>query len=164
MEIDIPYKCNLKCINCNRSCTQAPSDSALSVQDVADFLAQSREQEAQWNRIRLLRGEPTLHADFFGIVDLLLAYRNASHPNLRIVVCTNGAGPKVRRVLEGLPDGVVVKNTSKNKRQRLFRPFNKAPVDAPLLHRFSDFSGQQSQIYGFYRIYFPCRFLIKIAG
>lgn len=140
VELDITYRCNLRCGNCNRSCTQAPSDLALTVGDVADFLAQSREQGAGWDRIRLLGGEPTLHADFFGIVDLLLAYRDDGHPDLRIVVCTNGAGRRVRRVLDGLPEGVVVKNTFKSNRQRLFRPFNKAPVDAPLLHRFSDFS------------------------
>lgn len=30
-EIDITYKCNLKCINCNRSCTQAPIDTEMPV-------------------------------------------------------------------------------------------------------------------------------------
>jgi hypothetical protein len=140
VEMDITYRCNLRCGNCNRSCTQAPSDRELSVQDVADFLAQSREQGARWDRIRLLGGEPTLHKNFLEIVDLLLAHRAAGRPNPRIVVCTNGAGRKVQRVLDSLPDGVVVKNTSKNSRQRLFRPFNKAPIDAPPPHRFSDFS------------------------
>ncbi len=140
VEMDITYRCNLRCGNCNRSCTQAPSDAALTIQDVGDFLAQSREQGARWDRIRLLGGEPTLHKDFFAILDLLLSYRADGHPALRIVVCTNGAGRKVNRVLDRLPEGVVVKNTFKNSRQRFFRPFNKAPIDAPLLHRFSDFS------------------------
>jgi hypothetical protein len=44
-EIEITYKCNLKCINCNRSCAQAPSDLEMPVSDVENFVAQSIEKK-----------------------------------------------------------------------------------------------------------------------
>jgi len=139
VEIDITYRCNLQCANCNRSCTQAPSKRDLSTTRVAAFIDQSIAAGARWKRIRLLGGEPTLHRDFFAILDQLMTYRRAYRPKMRIVVCTNGSGPRVRQVLSHLPNGIEVKNTFKNGSQRLFRPFNKAPADSSLF-RFSDFS------------------------
>ncbi len=139
VEIDLTYRCNLQCANCNRSCTQAPSKLDLSTAQVAAFIDQSIAAGARWERIRLLGGEPTLHKDFFAILDQLVRYRRAHRPKMRIVVCTNGSGPRVREVLFHLPKGVEIKNTFKNGSQRLFRPFNNAPADSPLF-RFSDFS------------------------
>ncbi len=70
-EIDITYKCNLKCINCNRSCTQAPSDTEMKVSDIEAFIRQSVKKNIIWKRIRILGGEPTLHSRIFDIMDLL---------------------------------------------------------------------------------------------
>jgi len=139
VEIDITYRCNLRCANCNRSCTQAPTDIEMPVSRIADFIHESVEKGIRWRRIRLLGGEPTLHQHFFDILHLLLAYRSRHNPDLRIVVCTNGRGARVNRVLDRLPHGVEVKNTFKTDRQRLFRPFNKAPVDS-LWYRFADYT------------------------
>jgi sulfatase maturation enzyme AslB (radical SAM superfamily) len=139
-EIDITYKCNLNCVNCNRSCTQAPSDLELPVAAVEAFLAQSAAQQIAWQRIRVLGGEPTLHSRFFDIIDLLTAYRQTHNPAVRLVVCTNFHGAKVRRVLEQLPPSIVIKSTLKTSRTNLFRPFNVAPADRRLLNRFSDYT------------------------
>lgn len=139
VEIDVTYRCNLRCSNCNRSCTQAPSATDLSVGAVESFLKESITGGCRWERVRLLGGEPTLHPDLGAILERLLAYRSGHNPGLRIVLCTNGAGKRVNRVLRRLPEEVVVKSTAKGSRQRLFRPFNMAPVDNPL-YRFSDFS------------------------
>lgn len=139
VEIDLTYRCNLQCANCNRSCTQAPSKLELSTAQIAAFIDQSIAAGVRWDRIRLLGGEPTLHKSFFAILDRLMTYRRAHRPKMRIVVCTNGSGPRVRKVLSHLPNGVEVKNTFKNGSQRLFRPFNRAPADSPWF-RFSDFS------------------------
>jgi hypothetical protein len=139
VEIDITYRCNLRCANCNRSCSQAPSGVEMPVERIAAFIRESVDAAAGWERIRLLGGEPTLHRDLFPILDLLLAYRRRHHPGLRIVVCTNGRGRRVNAVLDRLPEGVEVKNTFKTERQRLFRPFNRAPADSPWF-RFSDYT------------------------
>ncbi len=139
VEIDITYRCNLGCANCNRSCTQAPSRTDLPPEAVAAFLDESLAAGSRWERIRLLGGEPTLHPRFFEILDLLEAHRRRHHPAMRIVVCTNGTGRAVHRVLARLPAAVAVKNTSKGPGAPLFRPFNRAPVDSPW-HWFSDFA------------------------
>lgn len=139
VEIDLTYRCNLHCCNCNRSCTQAPSRLDLSVARVAGFIHDSVAQGRSWERIRLLGGEPTLHPDFDVIVDMLRDYQTRHNPRLRLVVCTNGNGTRVRRTLANLPDGIVVKNTWKGARQRLFRPFNMAPLERPL-YRWAKYS------------------------
>lgn len=138
-EIDITYRCNLKCGNCNRSCTQAPSRMAMSPAQIAGFVRESIASGIHWERIRLLGGEPTLHPALSEILNQLRAYREKSAPGLRIVLCTNGCGERVRRVLATLPPDVEIKNTFKTTRERLFRPFNLAPRDLRR-YRFADFA------------------------
>jgi len=139
VEIDITYRCNLRCRNCNRSCTQAPSPTDISVETIDSFVAESIARGIRWERIRLLGGEPTLHPALPVILDRLLGYRAAQNPALRIVLCTNGSGRRVNRVLAALPKSIAVKSTAKSERQRLFRPFNRAPVDSRW-YRFADYS------------------------
>jgi hypothetical protein len=139
IELDITYQCNLKCINCNRSCSQAPSKDQLSVRQVNDFIKDSIQNHAKWERIRLLGGEPTLHPNLFKIINLLLDYKKNYLPSLRIVLCTNGFGKKVNSVLEKLPKEVIIKNTLKHSNYNLFRPFNVAPVDS-IKNIFADYS------------------------
>ncbi len=138
VEIDITYRCNMRCLNCNRSCTQAPAAIDMPVAQVEAFLADSVAVGIRWDRIRLLGGEPTLHPELPSMLSLLETYRSRHNPTLRIVVCSNGSGRQVRKVLSALPPYVTVKNTYKTDRQRLFRPFNQAPVDLRR-YRFADF-------------------------
>ncbi len=139
VEIDITYRCNLKCINCNRSCTQAPSEIEMPVAMIAKFVAESIDRKIKWQRIRILGGEPTLHSRFFDIVGLLMDYRRMHNPTVRLVVGTNYHGRRVRRILEQLPPSVVIKSTLKRSRSNLFRPFNVAPVDTTV-NRFSEYT------------------------
>ena len=139
VEIDITYKCNLKCLNCNRSCAQAPSEVEMPVGTVEAFIAQSIDQKIAWKRIRVLGGEPTLHRRFFDIVDRLMDYRQTHNPAVRLVVGTNFYGRRVRRVLERLHPSIAIKSTLKISRTNLFRPFNVAPVDTRF-NRFSDYT------------------------
>lgn len=139
VEIDITYKCNLKCANCNRSCTQAPSEIEMSVATVETFIEQSVAQRIPWKRVRVLGGEPTLHSRFYDIIDCLMEYRRVHNPGVLLVVGTNYHGRRVRRVLERLPPSIAIKSTLKQSRTNLFRPFNVAPVDT-LFNRFSDYS------------------------
>ena len=138
-EVDITYKCNLKCINCNRSCSQAPSDAEMPVAQIKDFIRQSAENKIAWERIRILGGEPTLHSRFFDIIEMLLDYRRRHNPAVRLVVGTNFYGDRVRHVLEKLPETITIKTTLKSSRVNLFKPFNLAPVDTRM-NRFSDYS------------------------
>lgn len=138
-EIDITYQCNLKCINCNRSCTQAPSNREMPVADIKAFIEQSIEKQIAWKRIRILGGEPTLHSRIFDIIDLLINYQQTYNPSVRLVLGTNFFGNQVHRVLEQLPDGITLKSTLKSSRVNLFKPFNVAPVDR-WYNRFSDYA------------------------
>jgi hypothetical protein len=139
VEIDITYKCNLKCINCNRSCTQAPSNIEMPVADVEAFIAQSIDRKIAWKRIRILGGEPTLHSRIFDITDLLINYQKQYNPSVRLVLGTNFFGDPVHRVLEKLPDAIKLKSTLKSSRVNLFKPFNVAPIDTRV-NRFSDYA------------------------
>ncbi len=140
IEIDITYVCNLKCINCNRSCSQAPSGIEMPVADIESFISQSVESKIAWERIRILGGEPTLHRHIYEIIDLLVSYQRTYNPSVRLVLGTNFFGQQVHRVLRNLPDAIVVKSTLKSSRVNLFKPFNVAPVDT-IHNRFSDYAG-----------------------
>lgn len=138
-EIDVTYKCNLNCINCNRSCTQAPSAMEMTVEDISNFIKQSIENEILWKRIRLLGGEPTLHSRIFEILDLLTWYQKNHNPAVKLVLCTNFFGKKVHQVLKKAPDSFIIKSTLKTSQMNLFKPFNVAPRDT-LYNLFSDYS------------------------
>ncbi len=139
VEIDITYKCNLKCLNCNRSCTQAPEDTEMPVSMIETFIRESVEKNVKWKRIRILGGEPTLHSRIFDIIDRLRKYRSVYNKDVRLVLGTNYFGGKVRNVLDKIPGDIIIKSTLKTSRVNLFRPFNVAPIDT-WFNRFSDYS------------------------
>jgi hypothetical protein len=138
-EIDITYKCNLKCTNCNRSCTQAPSQTEMPLSMVEGFLQQSVDKQVAWKRIRILGGEPTLHSRIFDIIDLLINYQRVYNPSVKLVLGTNLHGARVHRVLEKLPDAIFLKSTLKSSRVNLFRPMNMAPTDS-VLNCYADYT------------------------
>ena len=72
IEIEITYRCNLRCINCDRSCRQAPTNEQMSVEQIQKFINESVDNNVKWERIRVMGGEPTLHPDIFEILNLLL--------------------------------------------------------------------------------------------
>ncbi|MFY0580306.1 radical SAM protein [Cystobacter fuscus] len=140
IEIDITFACNLRCFNCDRSCTQAPSGERMNVEQVRRFVDESRAQGRRWKRIRILGGEPTLHPELQAILSVLLSWRDSESPDTLIELVTNGHGDRVRRVLEQLPEGVRIKDTRKQERfQPKFEPFNLAPRDEVWL-RHADYS------------------------
>src|SRR5262245_1701764 len=112
IEIDITYACNLACFNCNRSCEQASTGDHMTREQIVRFVDESVARRIRWERIRLLGGEPTLHPDFFGIVETLRDYRARHSPATRIEVATNGYGEKVRGILARVPPDVAVIDTA----------------------------------------------------
>jgi len=131
LELDITYACNLNCFNCNRSCEQARDNDHMSVGQIQHFLCESRARNKKWRLIHVIGGEPTLHPQFLEIIGLLLDYRRSFSPRTRIVVCTNGHGDYVQRMLSLLPPEIVILNTAKRSQiQPDFLTFNVAPVDS----------------------------------
>jgi hypothetical protein len=134
--LTLTYDCNLRCLNCNQSATQAPSTEAMSLEQIESFLAESRDKNQEWKRIRLSGGEPTKHPRFLEIIDLLLDYKQRHAPATVIDINTNGSGRQVREKLAQLPPQVLVNDTSKESLDTpqtpyYFRTFNVAPIDVP---------------------------------
>lgn len=146
IEIDITYRCNLRCPNCNRSCGQAPSKEEMTVEQIEEFIKNSIDNNVKWKQIRLIGGEPTLHSKFFTILELLLIYRSTYNPDLHIVVATNGFGDYVKKVLSKIPKDIIIENTYKDFEIPTFFPFNIAPKDS-ILYKNVDYSNGCRIIY-----------------
>ena len=128
LEMDVTYKCDLGCPNCNRSCRQAPSQVEMDLRQVESFVASSRKTERHWSRVRLLGGEPTLHKHIREIIRILL--EGLGPHGTRIELATNGYGQVAEELLAELPDTVSIENSHKTGPSNPhFRPFNHAPRD-----------------------------------
>lgn len=118
IEIDITWLCNLSCFDCNRCCGEAPTQDHMTIEQIEQFIDESRRRNHNWEVIRVLGGEPTIHPQFVEIMDLLIEYKR-SLPNrgmeLSLVVYTNGFSKKSLRLVEELPHDVVVCNTMKDR-------------------------------------------------
>ncbi len=135
INLDITYRCSLNCFNCNRSVRQAPATDDISINQIKKFLNESKQLNWQWKRISLMGGEPTLHPQFFKILDILNEYHNQCD----ILVSTNGYGTKVNEVIKEIPDWVYVINTKKVSPIQEFVTYNVAPIDLKK-YQNSDFS------------------------
>lgn len=136
IEIDITYECNLKCINCNRSSTQAPIKEGMSVEQIENFVRESIELKKKWKLINLLGGEPTIHKNFLEIVNLILNEYIVKHsPETILQVTSNGFGEFVQERLSKLPKhNNLIIDFASFKDERIvpyFSPFNDAPIDKP---------------------------------
>ena len=161
IEIDVTFACNLRCLNCDRSCTQAPDAGRMTLAQVERFLDETRAARRRWRRVRVLGGEPMLHPDIDGILARLLAWRDTESPDTRLEVVTNGHGSHVREAIARVPPGVLVKDTRKVGRvQPKFEAFNEAPCDdrrfawADFAHGcwITEECGVGLNVYGYY----PC--------
>ena len=90
IEIEINTACDLACFGCDRfsDVTRAPN---MTVEQVALFVKESLDLNWEWERIRFLGGEPTLHPKFEEMCLLLVEYRNR-FPKVFLQVLTNGVG------------------------------------------------------------------------
>jgi hypothetical protein len=73
-EWHLTYGCDLACRNCNRaSFLREPHTPDMTLEDAREFCRQA--EELQWYpAIILIGGEPCLHEDFFGFVELALDF------------------------------------------------------------------------------------------
>lgn len=136
IEIDITYECNLKCINCNRSSTQAPTQKGMPIEQIREFVQESITLNKKWKLINLLGGEPSIHKDFLGIVNLILKDYIIPHsPETILQVTSNGYGDLVQERLSNLPKHKnLIIDYASFKDERIvpyFTPFNDAPIDKP---------------------------------
>jgi hypothetical protein len=139
IEIDITSACNLRCKNCNRSCSQAPAEVHMTVPQIQRFVDESVQAGYAWGTISLIGGEPTVHPNLKAIVNILLEYKKKYSPETKIKVVTNGTGDLVQKVLREIPEDVVIKNMQKDILGYKHCNFNVAPCDS-LLYKYLDFT------------------------
>lgn len=139
IEINITDRCNLRCINCDMSCRQAPGREQMTVEQITKFIKESIDNNIKWGKIRLLGGEPTLHPDILIIFNLLIDYKENHSQECSIQLVTNGFGKTAGKILSKVPAGIEVENSQKKSNNQFFYPFNLAPVDNRL-NRFVDYS------------------------
>jgi glycosyltransferase involved in cell wall biosynthesis len=138
IEIDIICDCNLKCYNCDRSCTQAPSQERMTTFQIQYFINASIAASIHWECVRILGGEPTLHPDLLEIIDMIRSWKKEYSPETRIELVTNGYGLRVKEVLKHIPKDIMVDNTNKDSREQDFCAVNIAPSDLAM-YRCTDF-------------------------
>ena len=135
IELDITYRCNLKCHGCNRSCGKAPTDQSMDIGHLEGFVRESIDLQKKWKLINVLGGEPTLHPAFLEIVDILQEYADSFSPNTIIQVVSNGIDKQSLRLLEEakLRKNVRIDYNSFKSSNKIeyFSPFCDAPIDDP---------------------------------
>lgn len=135
LEIDITHMCTLRCHNCDRGISIAPGDIKhnMELSQLKKFIIQSIANKYQWQQIRIMGGEPTLHPNFKEIVKLFNDYKEEHNKDLKLIISTNGYAKetilKVEWVKENYPN-IEIENTSKkNNFQRDFNMIHIAPCD-----------------------------------
>ncbi|MEL7499029.1 MAG: radical SAM protein [Planctomycetota bacterium] len=97
-EWHITYKCDLACPNCNRLCFLPPTTQDMTLDDAREFNRQA--QELNWSpKIVILGGEPTLHRDLFGFIEIA----NELSPG-RVEIWSNGYRDAAKEILSQIRD------------------------------------------------------------
>jgi len=146
IDLDIIYKCNLRCKNCNRSLGQIQSHELMNIKQIKKFIKESQNHNIKWKWIKIVGGEPTLHPKILKILDLLLEYKKNYSFNTKLTLVTNGFGKKVNEVLSKIPKEIEIRNSYKKSSFHLFTPFNDAPKDYKK-YKFADYSNGCDLLY-----------------
>jgi hypothetical protein len=97
VEIQINTACDLACFSCDRM-SDVVTDANMTLDQVKLFVAESIDLDWDWERIRILGGEPTLHPRFKDMIGWLVGYREwlkIKHgKGVFLQVLTNGWGQK----------------------------------------------------------------------
>jgi len=128
LEIELTTFCNLRCIDCDRQCRQAPSSEHMTVGQIRRFLNELRSAKTEFEQITLLGGEPLTHPHLF---EILAEFK---HHGIQPYFVTNGYGAQVRQTLRTLLEmGYSVADTRKQSifqhRPDRLRPKSRTMLD-----------------------------------
>lgn len=135
IEIDITYVCNLMCLGCNRSCSQAPTKESVTFSDIERFVKESILANKKWELINILGGEPTLHPKFVEIIKYIHnEYIIKQSPRTILQIVSNGYDEKSRNLCDDMKSKyknvrIDYYSYKTNKVVEYFSPFNDAPID-----------------------------------
>lgn len=72
VQLEVTYRCNKLCKNCNRHCnmTKLPylKDTDMSMEQIVKFIGQIKQKAIKLDRIQFLGGEPLLHPGLSGFI------------------------------------------------------------------------------------------------
>jgi len=138
IEIDITFECNLNCIGCNRSCSQAPSNEKMDINQINKFITESIGLNKKWDLINILGGEPTLHPEFEHIIKLIMeTYIYKFSPTTILQITSNGLTQTTKKILEKInneyKNNLFIDYASFKTTNEIiyFSQFNDAPIDNP---------------------------------
>jgi sulfatase maturation enzyme AslB (radical SAM superfamily) len=101
----------------------------MSLKQIDKFVNESIELNWEWQAIHILGGEPTLHPQFFKLLDIIKRYKDFN-PNCYIELWTNGCGEKVNKILSKLPPWIKEVSSEKTSNDvKKFHSYNIAPID-----------------------------------
>jgi len=162
--LEITTLCNLSCYNCESCSRQAPNNEYMSLAQIEKFVSESIKLNWHWEYITLRGGEPTLHPDFFEMLETIKKYKNFN-PACNVTLTTNAFSDKTKGIIKKLPDWIIPSSTESNYTGRdaanIYNTYNAAPADSLLFKTTADYSkgcwrtgdcGLGLSRYGFY----PC--------
>lgn len=136
LKVNITYRCDRGCPNCNRATRLCPSSKSqdLDPKLFKNMLDECVKRGREWVRITLTGGEPTMHAKFDQFVDILIKYKTDHNPKCNIGTFTYHHPKyyyKIEQVLKKYPD-FLINDTKKENTPRTHRwAIYKAPRDYP---------------------------------
>jgi len=140
IQIDITYNCNLSCPSCTRSCSQVKDDISMTISQIEKFINESILINKKWEVIDIMWWEPTIHPDFYEIIDKIYKYKISHNPDVKIRILSNWTWIVVNNILNWLKykEIEIVRSEKTKEVFDNFCLFNVAPVDLELFKN-SDF-------------------------
>lgn len=145
--------CSFDCIYCEAGYNvQGAGTTGISPREEVRTLLEQKlaAMKANGERLDVItfsgNGEPTLHPDFNGVVDDVIALRDRYYPQVKISVLSNSTmidRPAVVEALKKVDNNILKLDSAIDRTMRLIdRPVNRNFNVADLIKRLKQFSGQ----------------------
>lgn len=145
--------CSFDCIYCEAGYNaQGAGTTGISPREEVRTLLEQKlaAMKANGERLDVItfsgNGEPTLHPDFNGVVDDVIALRDCYYPQVKISVLSNSTmidRPAVVEALKKVDNNILKLDSAIDRTMRLIdRPVNRNFNVADLVERLKQFSGQ----------------------
>lgn len=145
--------CSFDCIYCEAGYNaQGTGTTGISPREEVRTLLEQKlaTMKANGDRLDVItfsgNGEPTLHPDFNGVVDDVIALRDRYYPQVKISVLSNSTmidRPAVVEALKKVDNNILKLDSAIDRTMRLIdRPVNRNFNVADLVERLKQFSGQ----------------------
>lgn len=145
--------CSFDCIYCEAGYNaQGTGTTGISPREEVRTLLEQKlaAMKANGDRLDVItfsgNGEPTLHPDFSGVVDDVIALRDRYYPQVKISVLSNSTmidRPAIVEALKKVDNNILKLDSAIDRTMRLIdRPVNRNFNVADLVERLKQFSGQ----------------------